>query len=89
MAERVVHEFEVGRRLFRARLHDFRGQLYIDVREFFENSPIRLSQIMLEVTERQPLENLTETRRIIAALQGMGLGATANEEGHQRSSRLP
>jgi sensor c-di-GMP phosphodiesterase-like protein len=43
-----------------------------DVRDLFENSPIRLNQVVLEVTERQPLENLTETRRIIAALQGLG-----------------
>ena len=52
-----------------------------DVREIFENSPIRLSQIMLEVTERQPLENLTETRRIIAALQGLGVGIAIDDVG--------
>jgi EAL domain-containing protein (putative c-di-GMP-specific phosphodiesterase class I) len=43
-----------------------------DVREIFGNSPIRFKQVVLEVTERQPLENLTETRRVIAALQGLG-----------------
>jgi sensor c-di-GMP phosphodiesterase-like protein len=52
-----------------------------DVRETFENSPIRLSQIMLELTERQPLENLTETRRIIAALQGLGVGIAIDDVG--------
>ena len=44
-----------------------------DVSEIFQDSPIRLNQVVLEVTERQPLENLTETRRIIAALQGLGV----------------
>src|SRR6185436_2990618 len=43
-----------------------------DVREIFGNSPIQFKQVVLEVTERQPLENLTETRRVIAALQGLG-----------------
>jgi sensor c-di-GMP phosphodiesterase-like protein len=44
-----------------------------EVSEIFKNSPLRLSQIVLEMTERQPIENLTETRRVIAALQGLGV----------------
>ena len=31
-----------------------------DVRRIFKKSPIKLSQVCLEVTERQPFENLTE-----------------------------
>jgi sensor c-di-GMP phosphodiesterase-like protein len=52
-----------------------------DVRTIFEDSPIRLSQIVLEVTERQPIENLTETRRIIAALQGLGVTISIDDVG--------
>jgi sensor c-di-GMP phosphodiesterase-like protein len=52
-----------------------------DVREIFGGSPIRFEQIMLELTERQPLENLTETRRIIAALQGLGVGIAIDDVG--------
>src|SRR5215475_4790178 len=52
-----------------------------DVREIFENSPIRLSQVTLELTERQPLENLTETRRVIAALQGLGVSVAIDDVG--------
>jgi sensor c-di-GMP phosphodiesterase-like protein len=52
-----------------------------DVRAIFEDSPIRFSQIMLEVTERQPIENLTETRRIIAALQGLGVSIGIDDVG--------
>jgi sensor c-di-GMP phosphodiesterase-like protein len=52
-----------------------------DVREIFERSPIRLSQVLLEITERQPLENLTETRRVIAALQGMGVRIAIDDVG--------
>jgi sensor c-di-GMP phosphodiesterase-like protein len=43
-----------------------------DIRAIFGNSPIALKQVLLEVTERQPLENLTMARRVIAALQGLG-----------------
>ena len=43
--------------------------------------PIRLNQVVLEVTERQPLENLTETRRIIAALQGLGVVIAIDDVG--------
>jgi sensor c-di-GMP phosphodiesterase-like protein len=56
-----------------------------DVRAIFENSPIRLDQVVLEVTERQPLESLTETRRIIAALQGLGVGIAIDDVGSGHS----
>ena len=52
-----------------------------DVRDVFEDSSIRFNQIVLEVTERQPLENLTETRRVIAALQGLGVGISIDDVG--------
>jgi sensor c-di-GMP phosphodiesterase-like protein len=52
-----------------------------DVRRIFQNSKIRLSQVVLEVTERQPLENLTETRRIVAALQGLGVRVAIDDVG--------
>jgi EAL domain-containing protein (putative c-di-GMP-specific phosphodiesterase class I) len=40
-----------------------------------------MSQVVLEVTERDPIENLTETRRIIAALQGLGVRITIDDVG--------
>ncbi len=52
-----------------------------DVSEIFRHSPVRLSQIVLEMTERQPIENLTETRRVIAALQGLGLLVAIDDVG--------
>ena len=52
-----------------------------DVRRIFNKSQIRLSQVVLEVTERQPLENLTETRRVIAALQGLGVRVAIDDVG--------
>jgi sensor c-di-GMP phosphodiesterase-like protein len=52
-----------------------------DVRRIFTKSRLRLSQVVLEVTERQPLENLTETRRIVAALQGLGVKVAIDDVG--------
>jgi sensor c-di-GMP phosphodiesterase-like protein len=56
-----------------------------DVREAFEDSPIRLDQVVLEVTERQPLDSLTETRRVIAALQDLGVGIAIDDVGSGHS----
>ena len=44
-----------------------------DIRKIFTGSPIAPSQVLLEVTERQALDNLTVARRVIAALQGLGV----------------
>jgi sensor c-di-GMP phosphodiesterase-like protein len=52
-----------------------------DVRKIFTKSALRLSQVVLEVTERQPIENLTETRRIVAALQGLGVKVAIDDVG--------
>ena len=52
-----------------------------DVRNIFKRSPLRMSQLMFEVTERQPIENLTETRRVIAALQGLGCKVAIDDVG--------
>ncbi len=52
-----------------------------DLRSIFERSPIRYSQIFLEVTERQPLENLNRTRRVIATLQELGVRIAIDDVG--------
>lgn len=52
-----------------------------DVRKIFKRSPLRMNQLILEVTERQPIENLTETRRVIAALQGLGCKVAIDDVG--------
>ena len=52
-----------------------------DIRNIFERSPIRYSQIFLEVTERQPLENLGRTRRVIATLQDLGVRIAIDDVG--------
>ena len=52
-----------------------------EVREVFAASPLRLSQIVLEVTERQPLDDLDMARRVIAALQELGCKIAIDDVG--------
>jgi len=52
-----------------------------DVGAIFEGSPIRLSQVVLEVTERYELENLNATRRVIAGLQAIGCRIALDDVG--------
>ena len=61
--------------------HFANEEIVDDVRKIFKNSLLKLSQIVLEVTERQPIENLTETRRVIAALQGLGVKIAIDDVG--------
>jgi sensor c-di-GMP phosphodiesterase-like protein len=52
-----------------------------DVHKTFAGSPIKLSQVVLEVTERDPIENFTLTRQVIAALQGLGVRIAIDDVG--------
>jgi sensor c-di-GMP phosphodiesterase-like protein len=66
---------------------NFAGKLFSkptivkDVRNIFLDSPIKFSQVVLEVTERDPIENFTETRQTIAALQGLGVRIAIDDVG--------
>jgi EAL domain-containing protein (putative c-di-GMP-specific phosphodiesterase class I) len=77
----------VGRRPGLKISFNFAGQLFgdesivKDVRKIFVSSPIKLSQVVLELTERDPIENFTETRRVIAALQGLGVRVAIDDVG--------
>jgi len=52
-----------------------------DVRNVFAGTPIDLSQVVLELTERDPIDNLAETRRVIAALQTLGVRIAIDDVG--------
>jgi EAL domain-containing protein (putative c-di-GMP-specific phosphodiesterase class I) len=52
-----------------------------DLRAIFKRSPIRLSQITLELTENYPIESLTETRKVVAAIQGLGCKVAIDDVG--------
>ena len=71
--------FKIG---FNLAAQHFNDEVIVsDVQEIFGNASIRLSQVLLEVTERQPLENLTVARRVIAALQGIGVRIAIDDVG--------
>jgi sensor c-di-GMP phosphodiesterase-like protein len=61
--------------------HFTNEEIVDDVRKIFAKCPLKMSQLVFEVTERQPLENLTETRRVIAALQGLGARIAIDDVG--------
>ena len=52
-----------------------------EVREIFAGSPIRFSQIVLEITEREPLEDLDMARHVIGALQELGCSVAIDDVG--------
>jgi sensor c-di-GMP phosphodiesterase-like protein len=66
---------------------NFAGKLFNDesivkdVRKIFSGSPIKLSQVVLEVTERDQIENFTQARQIIAALQELGIRIAIDDVG--------
>jgi len=61
--------------------HFSNQKIVAEIREIFAGSPIRLSQIVLELTERQPLEDLDTARRVIAALQELGCKIAIDDVG--------
>lgn len=52
-----------------------------ELQEIFANSQISLSQIVLEVTEREPLPNLDLARSIIEQLQKLGIRVAIDDVG--------
>jgi sensor c-di-GMP phosphodiesterase-like protein len=56
-----------------------------ELRAFFDEGPVRLSQVVVELTERQPLQDLTQSRRVIAALQGIGVRIAIDDVGSGHS----
>jgi sensor c-di-GMP phosphodiesterase-like protein len=52
-----------------------------EVREIFADSPIRFSQVVLEITEREPLEDLDMARHVIGALQELGCSIAIDDVG--------
>jgi sensor c-di-GMP phosphodiesterase-like protein len=60
----------------------FVGDMLIDdIASIFVGSPISTSQIVLELTERYEIENLSETRNLIAELQGLGCRIAIDDVG--------
>jgi sensor c-di-GMP phosphodiesterase-like protein len=56
-------------------------KIVAEVRETFAGSPIRFTQLIFEITERQPLEDLEMARRVIEELQELGCGIAIDDVG--------
>ncbi|GLK80776.1 EAL domain-containing protein [Methylopila turkensis] len=52
-----------------------------DVVRIFGSSAIRMNQLMFEVTERQPLQDITRARLVIARLQALGARVALDDVG--------
>jgi sensor c-di-GMP phosphodiesterase-like protein len=68
-----------------APLHFRDAAIINDVGSIFEPSPIGLSQIVLELTERYEIEDRGAARRVIAALQGLGCRISLDDVGTGRN----
>jgi sensor c-di-GMP phosphodiesterase-like protein len=72
-------EIKIGFNL--AAAHFLDDTIVKDVREIFSKSALSLRQVILEVTERQPLHSLAGARRVIAGLQELGCGVSIDDVG--------
>jgi sensor c-di-GMP phosphodiesterase-like protein len=67
---------------FNLTANHFKSEAVVEeVREIFAHSPLRFSQVALEITEREPLENLDMARHVIAALQELGCSVAIDDVG--------
>jgi sensor c-di-GMP phosphodiesterase-like protein len=66
---------------------NFSARLFADesivnhVRKIFADSPIDFPQVVLELTEREPIENFVQVRQVVAALQGLGIRIAIDDVG--------
>jgi sensor c-di-GMP phosphodiesterase-like protein len=61
--------------------HFLDDKTVMQVHDLFAASPIALTQVVLEVTERQPLEDLETARRVVAGLQVHGVRVAIDDVG--------
>jgi len=65
--------------LFAGHLAD--AKIVDDVKRIFDGAAVATSQLVLEVTERTPLPDLAEARRVIAMLQALGIKVAIDDVG--------
>jgi sensor c-di-GMP phosphodiesterase-like protein len=67
---------------FNLTANHFKSEAVVEeVRSIFGDSPIRFSQVVLEITEREPLEDLDMARHVIASLQELGCNVAIDDVG--------
>lgn len=72
-------QLKLGFNLFAGHFDDV--AIVADVERIFANAPIRMTQLMFEVTERQPLQDVPRARLVIAKLQSLGARVALDDVG--------
>lgn len=72
-------DFKISINLFAGHFLD--RQVVMDLKSIFENSDIAFQQIVVEVTERHPLEDMELARKIMAELQALGIRIALDDVG--------
>ncbi|KZK82718.1 Cyclic di-GMP phosphodiesterase YahA [Pseudovibrio sp. Ad13] len=72
-------ELKLSVNLFAGHFND--RSIVDDLLDIYEDSPIALNQVVMEVTERQPLEDIDLARKIIAELQAHGIRVALDDVG--------
>lgn len=57
------------------------ARIAADVERIFSGAPIRLNQVVLEVTERTPLPDLDDARKVIERVQALGVKVAIDDVG--------
>lgn len=72
-------QLKLGFNLFAGHFDDL--SIVSDVERIFDGSKIRMTQLMFEVTERQPLHDIPRARLVIAKLQALGARVALDDVG--------
>lgn len=72
-------DFKISINLFAGHFLD--REIVSDIKSIFEGSRISFQQIVVEVTERYPLEDMELARKIMAELQAMGVRVALDDVG--------
>lgn len=72
-------QLKLGFNLFAGHFDDL--SIVSDVERIFDGSQIRMTQLMFEVTERQPLHDIPRARLVIAKLQALGARVALDDVG--------
>jgi EAL domain-containing protein (putative c-di-GMP-specific phosphodiesterase class I) len=78
-AYRLRPGLKLGFNLFAGHFDD--DAIVEDIRGIFQGSSIRMSQLMVEVTERYPLPDMRRARLVIARLQALGVKVALDDVG--------
>ena len=73
------HHLKVAINLFNRHFDDLR--IVTEIEQCFGNSGVQFEQLVFEITERQPLENLDRARAIIMRMQKLGIRVALDDAG--------